>query len=141
MAPPNNNNKKRSAPSSGSAGQSKKTKFGDNKSQKPRDVKGKGKAPVPNKKPIKTYRNVDAKPAPVPKRKTPLTSTAAAKADDDEDDDEMEVDGSEDDGEADVDMEEGSPDATNGHTQDGASGGEPNKRMSKGRTRLVCDKL
>lgn len=134
MAHPNTNNKKRSAPASGSAGQFKKTKFGDNKSQKPKpkDVKGKGKASVPSKKPVKTYRNVDAKPAPVPKRKTPLTSTAAPKADDDEDDDEMDVDGSEDDEEEDVEMEESSPDVSNGRAQDGASGGEPNKRMSKG---------
>lgn len=132
MAPPNNNNKKRSAPASGSAGQSKKTKFGDNKSQKPKDVKGKGKAPVPTKKPLKTYRNVEAKPAPAPKRKTPLTSTAVPQADDEEDEDEMDVDGSEGDEEEDFDMEEGSPGIANSHAQDSAASGEPKQRMSKG---------
>lgn len=132
---PSMNNKKRSAPSSGTAGQAKKPRANDGKSKampKGKDFKGKGKAPVSGKKPIKTYRNVEEKVVVAPKRKTPLTSNAPAQQNEDEDDDEMDVDGSEEESE-DVEMDQSPADASNGDGRDGGQAGEPNKRMSKGK--------
>lgn len=133
------NNKKRSAPSNGSAGQSKRPRVNDSKSKsKPnaKDFKGKGKAPVGNKKPIKTYRNVEEKVVAAPKRKLPLTATAPAHANNDEDDDEMDVDGSEEESE-DVEMEQEA--LVNGDERDGAQAGEPKQRMSKGKSCVPLD--
>lgn len=137
---PNMNNKKRGAPSNGSAGQSKKPRVNDSKSKsKPnanaKDFKGKGKAPVGNKKPIKTHRNVEEKVVAAPKRKLPLTATAPAQTNEDEDDDEMDVDGSEEESE-DVEMEQ---EAVNGDERDGAQAGEPKQRMSKGKLQMPLD--
>lgn len=134
---PNMNNKKRSAPSNGSAGHSKKPRVNDSKSKsKPnaKDFKGKGKAPVGNKKPIKTHRSVEEKVVVAPRRKLPLTATGPAPPND-EDDDEMDVDGSEEESE-DVEMEQEAVDGDG--ERNGEQSGEPKQRMSKGKFLDAC---
>lgn len=127
---PNMNNKKRSAPPHGSSDQSKKPRFNDSKPKSKtnaKDFKGKGKAPVTNKKPIKSHRSAEEKVVAAPRRKLPLTATGPAPLNDD-DDDEMDVDESEEESE-DVEMEE----EVNDNEPNGEQSGEPKQRMSKGK--------